>query len=234
MNRNPASAANGDIAYSLTYDRLNRLIQKTDGRGKSQIHDLHRRARRRAGFPGVAAGLTAGSAQASDGGILGSGITWGDVGNFLVDRHEMDTLFAAAFLGRQFVNLLIALWPAGAILIGLIIIAAFINRPISRRDMAKSLGYTTFLLIVAFTILLIGAAAHQPTLTHPNIGYQEPSPWVIQATVLLLIIHIAAGGVFVWQARGYRFFAVALAIFNIWLALISTFLARMAITGSWL
>lgn len=34
---------------------------------------------------GVAAGLGAGSAQASNGGILGSGITWGDVGNFFVD-----------------------------------------------------------------------------------------------------------------------------------------------------
>lgn len=34
---------------------------------------------------GAAAGLGAGSAQASDGGILGSGITWGDVGNFVVD-----------------------------------------------------------------------------------------------------------------------------------------------------
>lgn len=34
---------------------------------------------------GVAAGLGAGSAQASDGGIFGSGISWGDVGNFLID-----------------------------------------------------------------------------------------------------------------------------------------------------
>lgn len=146
----------------------------------------------------------------------------------------MDTLFAAAFLVRQFINLSLALWPVGAIFIGLIIIAAFINRPISRRDLVKSFGYTTFLLIVTFTILLIGAAAHQPTLTHPNIGYQEPSSWVIQTTSILLIIHIAASSRFLWQAKGYRFFAVALAAFNIWLALICTFLARMAITGSWL
>lgn len=34
---------------------------------------------------GVAAGLGAGSAQASDGGIFGSGITWGDVGGFVLD-----------------------------------------------------------------------------------------------------------------------------------------------------
>lgn len=146
----------------------------------------------------------------------------------------MDTVFAAAFLVQQFVNLLLTFWPVGAIFIALIIIAVFINRPFSRRDMAKIFGYTTFLLTVAFTILLIGAAAHQPTLTRPNIGYQEPSPWVIQATFILLIIHFAASGVFMWQAKGYRFFAVALAAFNIWLALISTFLARMAITGSWL
>lgn len=146
----------------------------------------------------------------------------------------MDTLFAAAFLGRQFVNLLLALWPVGAIFIGLITIATFINWPISRRDMAKSFGYIIFLLIAAFTILLIGANAHQPTLTHPNIGYQEPSHWVIWATYSLLIIHIAASGVFIWQAKGYRFFAVALAAFNIWLASISTLLALMAITGSWL
>lgn len=145
----------------------------------------------------------------------------------------MDMLFAVAFLGRQFINLLLTLWPAGAILVALII-AAFINRPISRRDLANSFGYTAFLLTVAFTILLIGAATHQPTLTHPNTGYQEPSPWVIQATFILLIIHFAASGVFIWQAKGYRFFAVTLAAFNIWFALISIFLARMAITGSWL
>lgn len=142
----------------------------------------------------------------------------------------MDTLLAAAFLVRQ----LLSFWQVGTFFIGLIIIAAFINRPISRRDMAKCFGYTTFLLTVAFTILLIGAAAHQPTLIHPNIGYQKPTPWAIQATSILLIIHLAASAVFMWQAKGYRFFAVALAAFTIWLALISTLLARMAITDSWL
>jgi len=146
----------------------------------------------------------------------------------------MDTLLAAAFVVRQFINLLLTLWPVGTFLIGLIIIAAFINRPISRSAVAKSLGYTTFLLIMAFTILLIGAAAHQPTLIHPNIGYQKPSPWAIQTTDILLIIHIATSGAFLWQAKGYRFFAVALAAFNIWLALVSILLARMAIIGSWL
>ena len=32
---NPNAAANNTVAYSFQYDRLNRLIQKTDGRGKS-------------------------------------------------------------------------------------------------------------------------------------------------------------------------------------------------------
>lgn len=146
----------------------------------------------------------------------------------------MDILFTGAFLVRQFVGLISAFWPIGVCLTATVVLGTYLAKPLSREIIAKCGFFVLIILAIALATLIIGAIVHQPSLTKPNFGYQEPAPWAGVALQALMVFQFVISVVFMMRSKGHRALSSALVLLGIWVGVLCYALAMMAISGTWL
>jgi hypothetical protein len=125
-------------------------------------------------------------------------------------------------------------WPLWLITLALVgnLVAALVHRWPFHHERWKNEYWLAFLgLLFIPTTIAVGVVGWIDPAMVPR---PEPSATLIWTNNGLLLASVALGILWVYRMKGLRWFALALALIQLWILLAAGFTAGMALTGDWL
>ncbi len=131
------------------------------------------------------------------------------------------------WLAQQAFEGLLFLWQITLVLIVLIGVAASYNFPFtsSRFERKHLLVFSPLLLSIA--TLLIGSL-----FAHHSSGRASQFSAILVETLFWL--HLPLGAFIIYNLKGFRWFAMSVILFEVWVGVACAFIAGMSVTGKWL
>lgn len=120
----------------------------------------------------------------------------------------------------------------GTLALGLILIASVIcQRPFSK-PIWKRTYFIVLLQFIFFPATLAVAVLGRVDWQQPH--FPTPNNWGLRAEDVFALGSLMVSIYWVWRMKGLRWFAVSLAILQIWLLAAANFIAAMSLRGTWL
>jgi hypothetical protein len=120
----------------------------------------------------------------------------------------------------------------GTLLLGLSLIASVIRQ----RPFSKLTWKQTYSIVVLqfsfFPAALAVAVVGRVDWQQPH--FPGPNYWGLRAEDAFALGSLVVGGYWVWRMKGLRWFALSLAMSQLWLLAAANFIAGMSLTGTWL
>jgi hypothetical protein len=120
----------------------------------------------------------------------------------------------------------------GTLSLGLI----FIGSVICQRPFSKPIWQQTYFIVVLqflfFPATLAMAVLGRVDWQQPH--FPGPNKWGLRAEDVFALGSLIVNIYWVWRMKGLRWFAVSLAMLQLWLLAAANFVAAMSLTGTWL
>lgn len=120
----------------------------------------------------------------------------------------------------------------GSLLLGL----SFIASVIFQRPFSKPIWKRTYSIVVMqflfFPATLAVAVLGRVDWQQPH--FPGPNKWGLRAGDVFALSSLIVSGYCVWKMKGLRWFALSLAMLQLWLLAAANFIAGMSLTGTWL
>lgn len=120
----------------------------------------------------------------------------------------------------------------GSLLLGL----SFIASVIFQRPFSKPIWKRTYSIVVMqflfFPATLAVAVLGRVDWQQPH--FPGPNKWGLRAEDVFALSSLIVSGYCVWKMKGLRWFALSLAMLQLWLLAAANFIAGMSLTGTWL
>jgi hypothetical protein len=120
----------------------------------------------------------------------------------------------------------------GTLLLGLNFIASVIRqRPFSKPIWKKAYSIA-ILQFLFFPATLAVAVLGRVDWQQPH--FPGPNKWGLRAEDVFAFCSLIVSGYCVWRMKGLRWFALSLAMLQLWLLAAANFIAGMSLSGTWL
>lgn len=120
----------------------------------------------------------------------------------------------------------------GSLLLGL----SFTASVIFQRPFSKPIWKRTYSIVVMqflfFPATLAVAVLGRVDWQQPH--FPGPNKWGLRAEDVFALSSLIVSGYCVWKMKGLRWFALSLAMLQLWLLAAANFIAGMSLTGTWL
>jgi hypothetical protein len=118
----------------------------------------------------------------------------------------------------------------------LLLVLIFIASVIRQRPLSKPTWQQTYFIVVLqflfFPATLVVAVLGRVDWQQPH--FPGPNKWGLRAEDAFALGSLIVSIYWVWRMKGLRWFAVSLAMLQLWLLAAANFVAAMSLTGTWL
>lgn len=118
----------------------------------------------------------------------------------------------------------------------LLLCLSFIASVIFQRPFSKPIWKRTYFIVVLqflfFPATLAVAVLGRVDWQQPH--FPGPNKWGLRAEDVFALGSLIVSGYCVWKMKGLRWFALSLAMLQLWLLAAANFIAGMSLTGTWL
>jgi hypothetical protein len=120
----------------------------------------------------------------------------------------------------------------GTLLIGL----SFIASAIRQRPFFKPIWKKTYYIVVLQFLLFPAtlAVAVLGRVDWQQVPFPGPNRWGLRSEDFFALGSLIVSGYWVWCMKGLRWFALSLAMLQLWLLAAANFIAGMSLSGKWL
>ena len=109
---------------------------------------------------------------------------------------------------------------------GNLVASIVIQKPFSREIWRGRYRIAVLQFVCYLATLLVAAFG--------EVSGPEPNEWGFRANYALALISIGLGIYWIWLIKDWRWFAISLAVLQLWLLYGANLIAGMALTGRWL
>jgi len=120
----------------------------------------------------------------------------------------------------------------GTLLLGL----SFIASVIRQRPFSKPIWKTNYSIVLLQFLFFPAtlAVAVLGRVDWQQVPFPGPNAWGLRAEYVFALGSLIVGGYCVWRMKGLRWFALSLAMLQLWLLAAANLIAAMSLTGNWL
>lgn len=120
----------------------------------------------------------------------------------------------------------------GTLLLGLSFIASVMRQRPFSKPIRKRTYWIVVLQFLFFPATLAVAVLGRVDWEQPH--FPGPNKWGLRAEDVFAVVSLIVSIYWVWRMKGLRWFAVSLAMLQLWLLAAASFIAAMSLTGTWL